>query len=151
MAALKVSWACILIILVVSSGAVSGEARRLMAEPCPACRAPVRGLPGLLETTTKIATVTDARPTVPGPSRAVGHSLSPLSNSAGAASGEARRLMTEPSPAGEACPACRAPVRGLPGLMATTTKMATTDARPTAPGHSPGIGNKIAGNTRRRL
>ncbi|CAL5087969.1 unnamed protein product [Urochloa decumbens] len=75
--------------------------------------------------------------------------------SSGAASGEARRLLAETTGAGEeaAClgAGCLRPqvAQGRAGLAATTTtKMATTDGRPTAPGHSPGIGNKIAGNTR---
>ncbi|CAL5064001.1 unnamed protein product [Urochloa decumbens] len=76
--------------------------------------------------------------------------------SSGAASGEARRLLAETTRAGEeaACvgAGCLRPLvaQGRAGLAATTTttKMATTDGRPTAPGHSPGIGNKIAGNTR---
>ncbi|RCV12017.1 hypothetical protein SETIT_2G234000v2 [Setaria italica] len=76
--------------------------------------------------------------------------------SSGAASGEARRLLAETrAGAGEeaACAGgCRRPpvvqVQGRAGLAATATKMATIDGRPTAPGHSPGIGNKIAGNTR---
>ncbi|KAL6656155.1 hypothetical protein ACP70R_006981 [Stipagrostis hirtigluma subsp. patula] len=66
--------------------------------------------------------------------------------SSGAASGEARRLMAELSLGVKVCAGCRSPVKGSAGL---TVKMATTDGRPTAPGHSPGIGNKIAGNTRR--
>jgi len=69
---------------------------------------------------------------------------------------EARRLQAETRAAeGEACgvggcrrlPAAQGRA-GLAAAAATTTKMATTDGRPTAPGHSPGIGNKIAGNTR---
>nr|TKW33539.1 hypothetical protein SEVIR_2G243500v2 [Setaria viridis] len=70
--------------------------------------------------------------------------------SSGAASGEARRLMTEEAcTGGEACAGgCLPPVQGRASLTVTATKMATTDGRPTAPGHSPGIGNKIAGNTR---
>ena len=65
-----------------------------------------------------------------------------------AASGGARRLMEGTRMGGEACRpgGCRPLVDE--GLTAVTTKMATTDGRPTAPGHSPGIGNKIAGNTR---
>ncbi|ONM55525.1 hypothetical protein Zm00014a_034520 [Zea mays] len=68
--------------------------------------------------------------------------------SSGAASGEARRLlMAEKHAAEGACAGgCSPPVQGL--TATTTSKMATTDGRPTAPGHSPGIGNKIAGNTR---
>ncbi|CAL5073920.1 unnamed protein product [Urochloa decumbens] len=89
MAGLKVSWACILIILIIMSGG---------------------GVP----------------------------------------SGEARRLLEETHTGGEVYCAggCRPPLQGRTGLMPTATKMATTDGRPTAPGHSPGIGNKIAGNTR---
>ncbi|PUZ71038.1 hypothetical protein GQ55_2G282600 [Panicum hallii var. hallii] len=65
--------------------------------------------------------------------------------------GEARRLMVmeETRTTGEACAGgCRPSVQGRAGLAVTTTKMATIDSRPTPPGHSPGIGNKIAGNTR---
>lgn len=70
-----------------------------------------------------------------------------------AASGEARRLLAEARTGEEACTGgCRLAAPVLPGggglTAATTTKMATTDGRPTTPGHSPGIGNKIAGNTR---
>jgi hypothetical protein len=71
--------------------------------------------------------------------------------SSGAASGEARRLMVleEARTGGEACPgSCLPPVQGRAGLTVTAAKIATTDGRPTTPGHSPGIGNKIAGNTR---
>jgi hypothetical protein len=65
-----------------------------------------------------------------------------------AASGEARKLLVaEKHAVEEACAGgCGPPVQGL--TATTTSKMATTDGRPTAPGHSPGIGNKIAGNTR---
>ena len=93
MAGLRASGACILIILIVSSGAAStgAEARRLLAET----RAAEEEACGV---------------------------------------GGCRRL-----------PAAQ----GRAGLAAaTTTKMATTDGRATNPGHSPGIGNKIAGNTR---
>ncbi|PAN12808.1 hypothetical protein PAHAL_2G292500 [Panicum hallii] len=90
MAGLRASCACILIILIVSSGA---EARRLLAET----RAAEEEACGV---------------------------------------GGCHRL---PAAQGRA---------GLAAATTTTTKMATTDGRPTAPGHSPGIGNKIAGNTR---
>ncbi|CAN6196219.1 unnamed protein product [Urochloa humidicola] len=50
---------------------------------------------------------------------------------------------------GEACAGgCRTPMQGRAGLTATATQMATTDSRPTVPGHSPGIRNKTAGNAR---
>ena len=69
-----------------------------------------------------------------------------------AASGGARRLMEVTRTGGEACRpgGCGALVDEgrAQGLAVVTAKMATIDGRPTAPGHSPGIGNKIAGNTR---
>ncbi|KAF8781138.1 hypothetical protein HU200_001115 [Digitaria exilis] len=74
--------------------------------------------------------------------------------SSGATSGEARRLLEETRPGEEASCAggCHGLAPVLPGggglTPAAATKMATTDGRPTTPGHSPGIGNKIAGNTR---
>jgi len=72
-----------------------------------------------------------------------------VTSSSGVASGEARRLLVAEKHAAEgACAGgCRPPVQGLTATI-TASMMATTDGRPTAPGHSPGIGNKIAGNTR---
>ncbi|KAM3275837.1 hypothetical protein ACQJBY_044295 [Aegilops geniculata] len=61
---------------------------------------------------------------------------------------EARRLMAASAKINgdEACMSagCRA-VQGTVGgtAAAATWKMATTDSRGTAPGHSPGIGNKL--------
>ena len=78
-----------------------------------------------------------------------------VSSGAASTGAEARRLQAETRAAeGEACGVggCRRlpAAQGRAGLAAaaTTTKMATTDGRATNPGHSPGIGNKIAGNTR---
>ncbi|CAN6196218.1 unnamed protein product [Urochloa humidicola] len=69
--------------------------------------------------------------------------------SSSASSGEARRLLEETRTGGEACTGgCHPPVQRRACLTATATKMANIDGRPTAPGHSPGIGNKIVGNTR---
>ncbi|KAJ1289992.1 hypothetical protein BS78_02G207700 [Paspalum vaginatum] len=66
-----------------------------------------------------------------------------------AASGQARKLMVETPAGAGTCSGggCLPQVEGSAGLTATT-KMATTDGRPTGPGHSPGIGNKVAVNTR---
>lgn len=69
--------------------------------------------------------------------------------------GEARRLMASATGNGEdeACKSaagCRAVQGSVTFAAAATAKMATTDGRSTAPGHSPGIGNKLhaAGNDR---
>jgi hypothetical protein len=68
-----------------------------------------------------------------------------LTSSSGPASGEARRLLTmaENHAVKGASAGGWHPPPPVQGLTATTT-----DGRPTAPGHSPGIGNKIAGNSR---
>lgn len=74
-----------------------------------------------------------------------------ITSTSGTASGEARKLLVaEKHAVEEACAGgCRPPVQGLTAAATTiASKMATTDGRPTVPGHSPGIGNKIAGNTR---
>jgi hypothetical protein len=66
-------------------------------------------------------------------------------SASGAASGEPRKLLKEADPGGKEV--CASP-RCHPTLPATA-KMAIVDGRPTAHGHSPGIGNKIiSGNTR---
>ncbi|KAL5206453.1 hypothetical protein ABZP36_034662 [Zizania latifolia] len=38
--------------------------------------------------------------------------------------------------------------QGQQAAATATSKMASTDGRPTSPGHSPGIGNKATGNVR---
>uniref|UniRef100_J3MY85 SMP domain-containing protein n=1 Tax=Oryza brachyantha TaxID=4533 RepID=J3MY85_ORYBR len=65
--------------------------------------------------------------------------------------GEARRLITEVA----ATPASKeavehASAQSPPAAAGVTaaSKMASTDGRPTSPGHSPGIGNKANGNVR---
>ncbi|CAL5087972.1 unnamed protein product [Urochloa decumbens] len=156
MACLKALCACILIFLIVSSDAASGEARRLQAEPCAGEEAPCVGTglpssPGGARPS-RPSGDDDLRrhgrrgPTTPGHSPGIGNKI---------IAGEARRLLAETTGAGEEASCvgagCLRPqvAQGRAGLAATTTtKMATTDGRPTAPGHSPGIGNKIAGNTR---
>lgn len=72
--------------------------------------------------------------------------------------GEARRLT-----AGVAAPASKGgeeeapqyasarggqPAAAAGGGVTAASKMASTDGRPTSPGHSPGIGNKATGNVR---
>jgi hypothetical protein len=65
-------------------------------------------------------------------------------SASGAASGEARKLLKVADPGGKKV--CASP--GCHATLPATTKMATVDGRPTAHGHSPGIGNKMSGNTR---
>ncbi|KAM3025187.1 hypothetical protein ACUV84_038789 [Puccinellia chinampoensis] len=68
---------------------------------------------------------------------------------------EARRLMAATSSTSNGEEACTSPA-GCPGVhgsasLTASGKISTTDGRSTAPGHSPGIGNKLhaAGNDRR--
>ncbi|KAF8781137.1 hypothetical protein HU200_001114 [Digitaria exilis] len=72
MAGLKLSLACIVIVMIImSSGVVSGEARRLMEEEaCTAggCHSPIEGFVSL-------TAVTQTRPTTPGQSLGIGHPL----------------------------------------------------------------------------
>jgi hypothetical protein len=81
-------------------------------------------------------------------------------STSGAESVEAHRKLLKAAetavvvPGGEAAcasPGCHRPAAVEGGHAATLTatmKMATVDGRPTAPGHSPGIGNKVSRNTR---